>query len=90
MFHRLGVDWAGSLLSFLAVAFLPIPFLFYRYGEKLRKNSSYAPTDFGKQQGPVDEESTDANNDAEFDDDDQTRRNTDVDGEHEKVEPASR
>ncbi|EHL02914.1 putative Uncharacterized transporter [Glarea lozoyensis 74030] len=89
MFHRLGVDWAGSLLGFLAVAFLPIPFLFYKYGEKLRKKSSYAPTDFGKQQAPVDEESTDANNDAEFDDDDHTRRNTEVEGEHEKIEPAS-
>jgi DHA1 family multidrug resistance protein-like MFS transporter len=36
------------LLGFLALAFLPIPFLFYVYGEILRKHSSYAPTDFFK------------------------------------------
>lgn len=47
MFHKLGVDWAGSLLGFLAVAFMPIPFLFYIFGERLRKMSSYAPTEFG-------------------------------------------
>ena len=55
MFNNLGVDWAGSLLGFLAVAFLPIPFLFYIYGERLRKHSSYAPTDFGAKKS--DEES---------------------------------
>ncbi|TVY32900.1 putative transporter [Lachnellula occidentalis] len=48
MFHKLGVDWAGSLLGFLGIAFMPIPFLFYIYGERLRKHSSYAPTDFAK------------------------------------------
>ncbi|KAM3078050.1 hypothetical protein ACMFMG_002648 [Clarireedia jacksonii] len=46
MFHNLGVQWAGSLLGFLAIAFLPIPFLFYKYGEALRKKSRHAPTDF--------------------------------------------
>jgi hypothetical protein len=46
MFNRLRVNWASSLLGFLALAFLPIPFLFYIYGERLRKHSSYAPTDF--------------------------------------------
>lgn len=45
MFTKLGVNWAGSLLGFLAIAFMPIPFLFYKYGEKLRSKSSYAPTD---------------------------------------------
>jgi MFS transporter, DHA1 family, multidrug resistance protein len=33
MFNNLGVDWAGSLLGFLAVAFLPIPFFLYFWGE---------------------------------------------------------
>lgn len=54
MFMTLGVDWAGSLLGFLGVAFLPIPFLFYKYGPKLRKMSRFAPTDGGK--GGDDEE----------------------------------
>lgn len=29
MFHNLGVEWAGTLLGCLGVAFMPIPFLFY-------------------------------------------------------------
>ena len=64
MFNNLGVNWAGSLLGFLAVAFLPIPFLFYIFGERLRKNSSYAPTDFGKK-GASDEESGEGEKKAE-------------------------
>lgn len=43
MFHKLGVNWAGSLLGFLAVAFMPIPFLFYAFGPKLRRMSRFAP-----------------------------------------------
>lgn len=90
MFHKLGVNWAGSLLGFLAIAFLPIPFLFYKYGERLRKHSPYAPTDFGKAPAPVDEESGDASTDGE-----QTRRNTLIEGvdgeqENEKLEGAAR
>ncbi|KAI9647241.1 hypothetical protein NHQ30_003624 [Ciborinia camelliae] len=58
MFTNLGVQWAGSLLGFLAIAFLPIPFLFYKYGERLRKMSRHAPTDFGTPKNqPNDEES---------------------------------
>jgi DHA1 family multidrug resistance protein-like MFS transporter len=38
MFDNLGVDWAGSLLGFLAVAFLPIPFfVLYIWGEAEEK-----------------------------------------------------
>lgn len=47
MFHNLGVQWAGSLLGFFALAFMPIPFLFYIHGPKLRRMSHYAPTDMG-------------------------------------------
>jgi hypothetical protein len=46
MFNKLGVNWAGSLLGFLGIAFLPIPFLFYKYGERLRKHSSYAVSQY--------------------------------------------
>lgn len=63
MFHNLGVQWAGSLLGFLAVAFMPIPFLFYIYGERLRKTSSYAPTDFGKKPNANDEENREESRD---------------------------
>lgn len=30
MYNRLGVDWASSLLAFLSIAFIPIPFVLYR------------------------------------------------------------
>ncbi|THY16582.1 MFS general substrate transporter [Aureobasidium pullulans] len=36
MFHQLGVDWASSLLGFLAIAFVPIPYLLYKYGKRIR------------------------------------------------------
>ncbi|THW24169.1 MFS general substrate transporter [Aureobasidium pullulans] len=39
MFHQLGVDWASSLSGFLAIAFVPIPYLLYRYGKKTRMSS---------------------------------------------------
>ncbi|KAF2097291.1 MFS transporter [Rhizodiscina lignyota] len=47
MYHNLGVGWASSLLAFLGVAFIPIPFVLYRYGATLRKNySKHARKDF--------------------------------------------
>ncbi|KAI1779150.1 major facilitator superfamily domain-containing protein [Hypoxylon cercidicola] len=36
MFDSLGVGWGNSLLGFLAVAFVPVPFVLLRYGEQLR------------------------------------------------------
>lgn len=44
MYHKLGVGWATSLLGFLAVAFVPVPILFFIYGAKLRKLSKFTPT----------------------------------------------
>lgn len=37
MFHRLGVEWATSLLAFLSLAMIPIPVLFWKYGKEIRK-----------------------------------------------------
>ncbi len=44
MFKALGVNWAGSLLGFVALALVPIPIVFYKYGAKIRARSSFAPT----------------------------------------------
>ncbi|KAL9052299.1 MAG: hypothetical protein Q9162_005501 [Coniocarpon cinnabarinum] len=41
MYEHLGVDWASSLLGFVAIALLPIPWIFYRWGPLLRRRSSY-------------------------------------------------
>ena len=46
MYENLGVDWASSTLAFLGIAFIPIPFVLYTYGERLRKISRHARKDF--------------------------------------------
>ncbi len=42
MYDKLGYQWASSLLAFLAVAMLPFPFLFFKYGKYLRSRSRFA------------------------------------------------
>jgi DHA1 family multidrug resistance protein-like MFS transporter len=44
MFDALGVAGGGSLIGGVAVLLAPIPFIFYRYGEPIRKRSKFAPT----------------------------------------------
>lgn len=41
MFHRLGVPWASSVLGFVAVALIPIPYLFYIYGPGIRNRGKF-------------------------------------------------
>ncbi|KAF2690099.1 MFS general substrate transporter [Lentithecium fluviatile CBS 122367] len=36
LYNKLHLGWGNSLLAFIALAFVPVPFLFYKYGEKLR------------------------------------------------------
>lgn len=42
MYHRLGNQWATSLMAFISLACCAIPFLFYVYGPRIRKYSKYA------------------------------------------------
>jgi hypothetical protein len=42
MYSRLGIHWASSIPAFLAVACLPFPFLFYKYGAAIRQKCKYA------------------------------------------------
>jgi len=42
MYKRLGYQWASSLLGFLTLAMLPFPYLFLKYGKKIRGNSRFA------------------------------------------------
>ncbi|KAL8722750.1 MAG: hypothetical protein Q9225_000811 [Loekoesia sp. 1 TL-2023] len=37
MYSSLGLGWGNTLLGFLSLAFAPLPWLFYHYGERLRK-----------------------------------------------------
>jgi hypothetical protein len=39
LYATLGPHWAGTLLSLLEFALVPIPFVFYRYGHVIRKRS---------------------------------------------------
>ncbi|KAH8651173.1 major facilitator superfamily domain-containing protein [Xylariales sp. PMI_506] len=36
MYEVLGLGWGNSLLGFIAVAFIPVPFLIIKFGERLR------------------------------------------------------
>jgi len=36
MYNALGFGWGNSLLAFIAVAMMPVPWVFLKYGEKLR------------------------------------------------------
>lgn len=42
MYDALGLGWGNSLLGFIAIALIPIPFLIVRYGERLRSKLSNA------------------------------------------------
>ena len=36
MYDALGIGWGNSLLAFLALACIPIPFFMLKYGERMR------------------------------------------------------
>lgn len=42
MYAKLGIHWASTVPAFLALAFLPAPLLFYKYGEAIRMKCKYA------------------------------------------------
>ncbi|TFK65925.1 MFS general substrate transporter [Pluteus cervinus] len=43
MFRNLGINWACTLIGFLTLILAPSPFLFYKYGARIRKHSRFAP-----------------------------------------------
>ncbi|KAF2098191.1 MFS general substrate transporter [Rhizodiscina lignyota] len=42
MYETLGYPWASSLLAFLSLAMAPFPYLFFKYGKRLRGKSRFA------------------------------------------------
>ncbi|KAJ5648067.1 hypothetical protein N7490_004439 [Penicillium lividum] len=40
MYDSLGPHWSGTLLGLLEVMIIPIPFVFYKYGHKIRQKST--------------------------------------------------
>lgn len=41
MYATLGLGWGNSLLAFIALALCPMPWVFYRYGERLRTHPRF-------------------------------------------------
>ncbi|KAL1962487.1 hypothetical protein VTN77DRAFT_9608 [Rasamsonia byssochlamydoides] len=41
MYNNLGPNWSGTLLGLLEVAIIPIPFVFWKYGYKIRRKSEF-------------------------------------------------
>ena len=41
MYVKLGIAWASSLLGFVSLAMCAIPFVFIRYGPKIRAHSKF-------------------------------------------------
>ena len=41
VYSKLGFGWASSLLGFIAVALLPVPWIFFLAGKKLRALSKF-------------------------------------------------
>ncbi|GIK00466.1 hypothetical protein Aspvir_004491 [Aspergillus viridinutans] len=42
MYSSLGIHWASSIPAFLALACVPFPFLFYKYGPVIRRRCKFA------------------------------------------------
>lgn len=45
MYQNLGFGWASSLLGFISVALLPVPWALFRWGPVIRQRSSYNGTE---------------------------------------------
>ncbi|KAF9001067.1 hypothetical protein BDZ89DRAFT_1147003, partial [Hymenopellis radicata] len=42
MYHALGINWASTLFAALGLVLAPMPFLFYKFGRRIRKSSKFA------------------------------------------------
>jgi len=43
MFNNLGIQWACTLIGLIAAVLAPIPFIFLKYGARIRAHSRFAP-----------------------------------------------
>jgi hypothetical protein len=44
MYEALGFQWATGLVAFVTLALMPFPYIFFRYGKRIRARSRYATT----------------------------------------------
>jgi multidrug resistance protein len=59
MYQRLHIDWASSLFAFIALAMLPVPWIFEKWGPKLRMKSQYGYVSLMKKQQEENEQLAD-------------------------------
>ncbi|KAJ3921057.1 MFS polyamine transporter [Lentinula edodes] len=43
MYTKLGINWASTLVGLIGLVMAPSPFLFYKYGARIRQKSKFAP-----------------------------------------------
>lgn len=41
LYSSLGLGWGNSLLGFLAIAFAPVPWILYLYGDRIRSSGTF-------------------------------------------------
>lgn len=41
VYEALGIGWATSLLGFLSLIMIPIPYMFFKWGPSIRARSKY-------------------------------------------------
>ncbi|KAL2875163.1 hypothetical protein SGCOL_009594 [Colletotrichum sp. CLE4] len=46
MYTNLGIGWASSLLGFIALGLLPVPWAFFKFGKAIREKSSFDTVKF--------------------------------------------
>ncbi|KAA1111700.1 hypothetical protein PGT21_008930 [Puccinia graminis f. sp. tritici] len=61
MLHGMGTQWACTLIGCFSLVLLPIPFIFYKHGAKLRVGSHFAPALDVKMRARVAEEEAEEN-----------------------------
>lgn len=78
MYNGLGIHWASSLPGFLALACVPFPFLFYKYGPAIRTRCKYAAEAdqfLKKMRGEVPDEKEQDESSSSQEDDDESEKN---------------
>jgi hypothetical protein len=43
MYEAMGLGWGTSLLGFFTFALAPLPWFFFKYGERIRTNPRFQP-----------------------------------------------
>ena len=42
LYHNVGVPWGTSIFAFFSVALIPVPFVFFVFGKRLRARSKWS------------------------------------------------